>query len=149
VTSGYDHVGVKFKLTNGGSGIEQVWVNKDLDNHHGQVVLVDGYIYGSNWIDNGNGNWVCVDWITGETKYEKKWVTKGSITAADGKLYCYEERRGNLALVEPTPDDFNIISSFRITKGSGPHWTQPVIHKGILYIRHGEALMAFNIKAGS
>ena len=147
VTSGYDHVGIMFELLNDGTEIEQVWINKDLDNHHGQVVRFGSYIYGSNWIDNPIGNWCCVDWNTGETIYEVEWECKGSITAADGMLYCYEERRGNLALVTPTPENFAVVSSFRITKGSGPHWTQPVIHHGVMYIRHGEALMAYNVKS--
>jgi len=121
-------------------------VNSILDCHHGQVVRVGQYIYGSNWINNQSGNWCCVDWTTGDTMYEKEWYTKGSIIAADNMLYCYEERRGNFALVEPSPDDFKIISSFRITEGMGPHWAQPVIHNGVLYIRHGNALMAYDIK---
>jgi outer membrane protein assembly factor BamB len=146
VTSGYDHVGVMFRFVKGGTDVEQVWINKDLDNHHGQVVKVGDHIYGSNWIDNSNGNWCCVDWKTGKTMYEKEWHTKGSITAADGLLYCYEERRGNLALVRPNPEDFEIMSSFRITLGSGPHWTQPVIRNGVLYIRHGEAFMAYKVR---
>ncbi|MFC1569171.1 PQQ-binding-like beta-propeller repeat protein [bacterium] len=147
ITSGYDHVGVMFKLMNKGNDITKVWVDSTLDCHHGQVVHVGKYIYGSNWIDNRNGNWCCIDWNTGETVYEKEWQSKGSISAADGMLYCYEEKRGNVALVEPTPQDFKIISSFRITEGSGPHWSQPVIHDGTLYIRHGNALMAYDIKA--
>jgi outer membrane protein assembly factor BamB len=147
VTSGYDHVGIMFQLLGDGSEIEQVWINKDLDNHHGQVVKLGPHIYGSNWIDNPIGNWCCVDWETGKTMYETTWHTKGPISAADGMLYCYEEKRGNLALVSPTPEEFAVVSSFRITKGSGPHWTQPVIHNGVLYIRHGDALMAFNVKA--
>jgi outer membrane protein assembly factor BamB len=146
VTSGYDHVGVMFKLINGGNAIKRMWVNPTLDCHHGQIVKVGNYIYGANWINNSQGNWCCLDWSTGKTMYEKKWQTKGSISAADGMLYCYEEKRGNLALVEPTPEDFKIVSSFRITQGSGPHWTQPVIHKGVLYIRHGDALMAYDLK---
>jgi outer membrane protein assembly factor BamB len=146
VTSGYDHVGVMFKLINGGNDVEQVWINKDLDNHHGQVVKVGNYIYGSNWIDNPKGNWCCVDWTTGKTMYETTWENKGSVSVADGLMYCYEERKGNLALVRPTPEKFDIISSFRITLGSGPHWTQPVIKNGVLYIRHGEALMAYKVK---
>lgn len=145
VTSGYDHVGVMFKLVNGGNDVEQVWINKDLDNHHGQVVKVGNYIYGSNWIDNPIGNWCCVDWKSGKTMYETKWENKGSVSVADGLMYCYEEKRGNLALVRPTPEKFDIISSFRITLGSGPHWTQPVIKNGVLYIRHGDALMAFKV----
>ena len=146
VTSGYDHVGVMFKLIDKGRAVEQVWINRDLDNHHGQVVRLGGYIYGSNWIDNSNGNWLCVDWKEGKTMYEKEWECKGSISSADGMLYCYEEKRGNLALVKPDPDDFKIVSSFRITQGSGPHWTQPVIRNGVMYIRHGDALMAYSIK---
>ena len=147
VTSGYDHVGVMFRLKDGGRGIEQIWKNSTLDCHHGQVVRVGDFIYGSNWIDNRNGNWCCVDWRTGVTRYEKPWKNKGSISAADGMLYCYEEMGGTVALVEPTPEDFTIVSSFRITEGRGPHWTQPVIHDGVLYIRHGDVLMAFDIKA--
>jgi outer membrane protein assembly factor BamB len=147
ITSGYDHVGVMFKLESGGADIKQVWVNPALDCHHGQVVHLDGYIYGSNWIDNSKGNWCCVEWRTGKTMYEKTWFTKGSVSAAEGMLYCYEEKTGNLALVKATPEDFKVVSSFRIVKGSGPHWTQPVIHKKVLYIRHGDVLMAFNIKA--
>ncbi len=146
VTSGYDHVGVMFKLIEGGNTIEQVWINKELDNHHGQVVRLGKHIFGSNWIDNPVGNWCCVDWNTGETLYETTWHTKGSISAADGMLYCYEEKRGNLALVKPNPKEFTVVSSFRITRGSGPHWTQPVIHSGVLYVRHGDALMAYNVK---
>ena len=87
-----------------------------------------------------------VDWTTGKTMYETDWENKGSVSVADGLMYVYEERRGNLALVRPTPEKFDVISSFRITLGSGPHWTQPVIKNGVLYIRHGEALMAYKVK---
>jgi len=126
-----------------------VWRNDDLDTHHGGFVLVDGVIYGSNWINNGSGNWVAVDWNTGETKFDTPWPGgkgKGSIIAADDMLYCYDERRGTVGLIRPNPEKFDVVSEFRITKGVGPHWAHPVIHEGVLYIRHGNALMAFKIK---
>jgi outer membrane protein assembly factor BamB len=147
VTSGYDHAGVMLDLSEDGSSASVAWWNKDLDTHHGGVVLVNGYIYGSNWINNGAGNWVCLDWNAGKTMYEKEWENKGSIIYADGMLYCYEEKRGNLALVRATPDDFVIVSSFMITEGKGPHWGHPVISDGRLYIRHGDFLMVYDIKA--
>jgi len=146
VTSGYDHVGVKFNLLNNGNDIEQVWVNPTLDCHHGHIVLVDGYIYGANWIDNRNGNWCCLDWETGKLMYEKKWICKGSIISAEGMLYCYEEKKGNVALVRATAEDFEIISTFKIDKGSGPHWAHPVLKNGVLYIRHGDVLMAYDVR---
>ena len=86
---------------------------------------------------------------TGAKGYETTWTGgkgKGSIIAADGMLYCYDERRGAVALVNPDPAKFDIVSEFRITKGVGPHWAHPVIVNGVLYIRHGFALMAYKVK---
>jgi len=62
------------------------------------------------------GNWCCIDWNTGAPMYEKEWENKGSIIYADGMLYCYEERRGNVALVRATSEDFEIVSTFKITE---------------------------------
>jgi outer membrane protein assembly factor BamB len=146
VTSGYDHVGAMYQLNEQGDDIRFLWYDDSLDTHHGGVVLVDGYLYGSNWVNNSAGDWVCLNWDTGKTEYVAKWNTKGSIIYADGMLYCYDEKRGNIALVEATPEAFNIISSFRITQGRGPHWAHPVIKDGILYMRHGEFLMAYDIQ---
>ena len=78
--------------------------------------------------------------------YETEWENKGAIIKADNKLYCYEEKGGNIALVEPTTKEFKIISNFKINNGEGPHWAHPVIKNGVLYIRHGNVLMAYYIK---
>ncbi|KPK82561.1 MAG: hypothetical protein AMS27_14465 [Bacteroides sp. SM23_62_1] len=145
-TSGYNHVGVMLQLNNDGSDVSFVWKDTTLDCHHGGVVLIDRYIYGANWIDNSFGHWCCIDWETGKTMYIREWETKGSMITAENKLYCYDERRGNVALVEATPEDFKIISSFRIRQGSGPHWAHPSIHDGKLFIRHGEVLMVYDIR---
>jgi outer membrane protein assembly factor BamB len=145
VTSGYDHVGVSLKLTKDGSSVSFNWKSEALDPHHGGVVLVDGYLYGSNWLHNRMGNWVCIDWKTGKTMYEQEWENKGSIIAADGMLYCYEEKNGNLTLVRATPDGFQIEGSMKIDRGTGQYWAHPVIHNKVLYVRHGKALMAFDI----
>ena len=61
------------------------------------------------------------------------------------QLFLYEERRGNVAMVEADPTEFKLISEFRHEKGSGPNWAHPVIHNGILYIRHGKELAAYKI----
>lgn len=147
VTSGYDHANVMLKLADDGNSVTQLWSDNTLDNHHGGVVRVGSYIYGSNWINNNKGRWVCLDWNTGKPTYETDWYNKGQIIADDGMLYCYEEKTGNFALVKATPEKFDIISTFKVPLGSGPHWSHPVIHNGVLYVRHGDALMAYNIKA--
>ncbi|NJO90781.1 MAG: PQQ-like beta-propeller repeat protein [Chloroflexia bacterium] len=146
INSGYNHVGAMFKMNEKASDVELVWVDSLIDTHHGGVVKLGDYIYGSNWINNGNGNWCCIEWKTGKKKYETKWENKGSIIANDGMLYCYEEKRGNIALVKADPEKFEPISSFKVPYGKGPYWSHPVIKDGILYIRHGASLMAYNIK---
>ena len=146
---GYDIGSYMLQLNDDLSDVALLWTNKDLDTHHGGYVLIDGIIYGSNWINNTQGNWVAVDWNTGETKWDNAWsggMSKGSIVSADGMLYCYDERRGGVALVRPSTEKFDIISQFRITKGEGPHWAHPVIVNGVLYMRHGNAFMAYNVK---
>jgi hypothetical protein len=61
-------------------------------------------------------------------------------------LILFEERSGHVGLAIPETSRLNIVSEFQITKGEGPFWAHPVISKGILYIRHGDYLMAYRIK---
>ena len=147
---GYNIGAYMLQLNDDLTGVTLAWKNDVLDTHHGHYVLIDNIIYGSNWINNTQGNWVAVDWKTGETKYENQWAdgkSKGSIITADGMIYCYDERRGAVGLLKPNPEKFDIVSEFRITKGEGPHWAHPVINNGVLYIRHGSALMAYKVKS--
>jgi outer membrane protein assembly factor BamB len=148
VTGGYDTGGMMIKIGDDGKSAKVVWTDQVLDDHHGGVVLVDGYIYGSNWVNNGDGNWCCIEWNTGKKMWEEHWNCKGSIISAEGMLYIYDEKKGNVGLVKATPEKFDLVSSFKVSLGnSGPFWAHPVIHNGILYIRHNNALMAYDIKA--
>jgi len=146
VTYGNGQPGTLFSLSDDGRSISLKWKNPDLDTHHGGLVLFDGVIYGSTMIDNSSGNWAAVDWETGETMWEEEWHTKGSIVSADGMLYCYEEKRGHVALVQPDRNKMNIISTFRITDGSGPHWAHPAIYDGKLYMRHGDVVIVYELR---
>ena len=145
ITRGYDMDAIMLSLSEDGSSVALKWKNNVLDTHHGGVVEVNGYIYGSNWINNTKGNWVCLEWDTGKLMYEKEWFNKGSIIYADNHLYCLEDKNGNLALVLPDPDGFNVQSTFRITHGSGPFWAHPTIYDRKLLVRHGEVLMVYDI----
>ncbi len=145
VTSGYNHVGVMFKMNEDGTDADLIWTDSTLDVHHGGVVLLNGYIYGANFLNSGNGNWCCIDWKTGETMFEVKWINKGSIIAADNRLYCYEEKTGNIAMVEPATDNFKTISTFRPFDRKWPHWSHLVIRNGVLYVRYEDILKAYDI----
>lgn len=144
-TSGYGTGGQMLELSPDGKSVQQKWTEKKLDCHHGGVVLVDGYVYGTS--DRGSkGNWICLELKSGKVMYEKKAIGKGSVAYADGMLYGYGEN-GIVGLIKASPKAAEVVSSFKVTAGTGNHWAHPVICGGRLYIRHGDALMAYQIKA--
>lgn len=145
--NGYGQTSAKLKVTFDGKAPQLVWKNPDFNPHIGGMVLLGNYLYGSTHDNNSKGRWICTDWTTGKTMWITDWNNKGSVISADGMLYIYEERQGNVGLVKPNSEKFELVSSFRITKGSGPHWAHPVINNGRLFIRHGDYLAAYSIKA--
>ncbi|WP_321285894.1 PQQ-binding-like beta-propeller repeat protein [uncultured Sunxiuqinia sp.] len=147
LSMGYDYPAKMLRINAEASDFEEVYTDTIFDNHHHGMIELDGFIYGSNWENNRKGNWLCKNWDTGELTYDTTWHTKGALIYADGLLYIYEEQRGNVALVKPDPAGFDVISSFRIEKGAGPHWAHPFINDGKLFLRHGNVLMVYNIKA--
>ena len=166
-TRGYNHGSVMLEVAPDGNSVKLLWKNKDLDTQHGGVVHLNGRIYGSTWINNGSGEWACLDAQTGRTIFMQPWQTpgkdgqpppvdkdgkpvplgKGITFAADGMLYQLEEKRGTLALVRPGKDGLDIVSSFNITYGAQEYWSCPVISDGVLYVRRGDVLAAYNVKA--
>jgi outer membrane protein assembly factor BamB len=145
--NGYGQTAAKIKLNNDGRDPDTVWTNTVIKPHVGGMVLVGNYIYGSTHDNNSFGRWVCVDWTTGKTMWATEWKNKGSVIAADGLLYLYEEKTANIALVRPSPEKLDIISSFKLPKGDFPFWAHPVIDKGKLYVRGGDYLAVYSIKA--
>jgi len=145
ISSGYGSGSELLKVTVDGkkAGVERVWATKDLDNHHGGVILLNGYLYGSCH----SPKWACLEWKTGKKMYAEKGVGKGSLTYADGMLYTLSER-SKMGLVKATPEGHEVISQFSLPKGGeGPSWAHPVVCGGRLYVRHGDFLYAYDVKA--
>jgi hypothetical protein len=107
----------------------------------GGAVLLNGYLYGSG--DNGR-SWQCLDWKTGEQKYSSTEMGKGVCIAANNKLIGYSEK-GELFMSEADPSGFKVTGKTKVTLGTEQHWAHPVIYKGVLYVRHGNALIAYQI----
>jgi len=140
-TTGYGGGSVMLRLKNDGKSVEQVWTNT-ADNQMGGAVKIGGHVYTSG---HNNRGFYCIDWHTGEIKYRVNQASPSAIIAADGMLYVYTDK-GEVALVKPNPDQFELAGSFKVTKGTNQHWAHPVISDGVLYVRHGDALMAYQIK---
>jgi hypothetical protein len=69
----------------------------------------------------------------------------GAIISAEGLLYYYNQK-GEMKLFIPNNGRPELLGSFKITAGTKEHFSHPVIHGGVLYIRHGQVLQAYDIK---
>jgi outer membrane protein assembly factor BamB len=124
----------------GGCSVESVWKSDLLDNHHGGVLLFDGCLYGAGHEARG---WFCLDFKTGRQLWQAP--GKGSLTYADGRLFCLDEK-GTISLVRATPEKWDEVSSFRLSRGGrGLYWAHPVVCGGRLYVRHSDQLFAYAI----
>ena len=139
---GYGKGSVMLRLTDGGRSVEKVWENKEFDSKTGSAVKIGNYVYSSG--DN-HKYWFCLDWKTGQQKYKDRTLAVGAVIACEGMLYCYSDK-GEMALVKAVPEKFDVVSKFQITMGTEQHWAHPVIYNGVLYVRHGDTLMAYKIK---
>jgi outer membrane protein assembly factor BamB len=142
-SSGYGKGSILIKLKVSGSKIipETVWQTELMDNLHGGVILHDGYLYGSG--HNARG-WFCLDFMTGKEMWKSDGI--GSVTYADGMLYCLDER-GIMTLVTATPEKYDAVSTFEVPSGGkGMHWAHPVVCGGRLYIRHTDKLFVYDVK---
>jgi len=149
ISSGYRSGSVLLKISVSGrsASVEPVWESKDLDNHHGGVILLNGFLYGAAH-SNNRGRWVCLEWESGKQIYAEKGVGKGSLTYGDGLLYTLSERRA-VGLVAAKPETHRVVSQFTLPSGGeGPSWAHPVVCGGRLYLRHGETLFAYELRPG-
>lgn len=125
--------------------LEEVWRNKEMDNHHGGAILFNSNIYGYSTVQNSN-QWVCLDWLTGNKKSSGADVGKGSFTCADGMIYTLSIDRV-MGLSKPTETGLELVSSFEIPEGGeGKSWAHPFVCGGRLYIRHGDFLYTYKIQ---
>jgi outer membrane protein assembly factor BamB len=150
VTSGYGVGCNAFKISKGASGFsaEQVYANKDLDNHHGGAILHEGHVYGHA----DSRGWVCMELASGKVVWREKEVAKkGSMVYADGHFILREEDKaspGRLILIAATPAGYQEKGRFdqpdRSDKNS---WTHPVVVDGRLYVRDQDVLLCYDLKA--
>ena len=130
------------RLSPEGDSVRVLWRNKGVINLSGGAILNDSSIYMSAYLQP---KWYCIDLNTGEIRYTAGDPGGGAVIYADGRYYCYAERNGEMVLVDATSEKFTVISRFMVPLGTAEHWAHPVIDSGMLLIRHGNALMAYDI----
>jgi outer membrane protein assembly factor BamB len=140
--SAYGTGGGLARLTRDGATTtaKEAYFVRGMQNHHGGMVLVDGYLYGE-----GRNELYCVEFKTGKVMWHEGRPGKGSIAYADGRLY-YRDEGGPMTLVEANPDKFVEHGRFDPPRGGGSAWPHPVLANGKLYLRHGDLLMCYDVK---
>lgn len=155
-TSAYGAGNTRLVLSSEGQGTvkaEQAYhlTGKSMENHHGGVVLVDETIFG--FTKANGGSWMAQDLATGETLWDERIRPNksGSISYADGRLYCYNDKDGTVYLVEPSREGWKPRGSLKIPRQTeiprdrGAIWAHPIVADQTLIIRDQDLIYAFDI----
>ena len=151
IATGYG-VGCKQVAVSADNSVKDVWVNKNMKNHHGGVILLDDHLYGYS---DGQG-WVCMSYETGDIVWrEKEALGKGAISYADGMFYLLEEGTGNVVLIEANSKGWSEKGRFKLDPQTqqrspkGKIWVHPVIVNGKMYLRDQEYFICYDVKGRS
>lgn len=139
---------IELKPKDGALEAVEVYFSPKLPTAIGGSVLVDGYLYGTN-----TQGLMCVDFKTGDVKWQDRSVGPGALCYADGRLYVYGEKSGEVALVEATSEAYRERGRFtppdHPERGRSMAWAYPVVADGRLYLRDLAVLWCYDVKAGN
>jgi hypothetical protein len=123
-----------------------------MSNHHGGVVLVNGYVYGFG----ERQGWICQNFKSGEGeiiwKQNIKEVSKGAVLCVDDRLLLLDERTGLLTVSAASPDGWKEFGRLpmpersKIESKDNMIWTHPVVANGKLYVRDHDLIFCYDIK---
>jgi outer membrane protein assembly factor BamB len=143
ITSAYNTGAALLQMRAEGGSVkaDEVYFTRDMMNHHGGVVLVNGYLFGYS-----NSILTCMEAATGAVKWKDRSVGKGSLTYADGRLYVFGESN-TVGLVDASPIGYVERGRFSIADQGWPSWAHPVVAGGRLFIRNQGVLASYNVAA--
>jgi outer membrane protein assembly factor BamB len=130
---------VKLKLDDDGGSITEVWRNNHVDNVFHGFILLDNYLFATDKAQKLK----CLDMQTGQVVDSLR-VNRGALIYADGMFVCYSES-GDVNLIRHNGTAMENVGKFKCPLGTREHFAHPVISKGVLYLRHGNALMAYRV----
>jgi len=144
---------LKLEVSGDNCSVSRRWHNRTLDNKQGSIVLVDGRIYGYAEFGSRSAPWVCIDFTSGRDIFRSAPVRSsykyrnGCLTYADGQFYLYSDD-GKMVLAKATDSGFVVTGRLKLDPGKRPTWAHPVVYGGRLYVRHGDCLSVFDVRAG-
>lgn len=139
VSSGYGYGAEALSIK--GATAERIWHCKQADNHFQGFMLVGGRL-----ICPGGGSINCLDTQIGKVVYRVNETKKPQITMTTSGLIAYDEN-GRVWLLDMRADNYTVKGSLKVDFGNGQHWSTPTVANGVLYIRHGKVLAAYDLRA--
>jgi len=131
---------VKLEVSSDGKSIKEIWRNRNATNAMGGYIKLGNHLFTTT----NKKKMICIDTNTGSVA-DSLQSNKGSLIYADNLFYCYNET-GTMKLIKFENNKLDEVSKFKIDKGTKEHFSHPVIANGTMYLRHGKALMAYDIK---
>ena len=141
LSSGYGRGGALLRIVpeeGGAVGVVVVYRTERMRNHFSTSVLYDGYLYGFD-----ETRLTCMEFLTGEVKWQVGGFRKGSLIVADGTLIVLGEN-GRLAAAKASPAGFQPTATARLSRRR--HWTPPSLAGGLLYIRNEDEILCIDLR---
>lgn len=148
VSTGYQTGAALLKLVpkSGGVSAEEVYFlpPRTFQNHHGQMVLLDGYVYAGS--QHKSGFPVCIEFKSGKLVWGGEIRGEGKGSAAIncfGRHLIFRYEDGVVALVEATPDGYQLQGTLTPEFQEDRSWAHPVVVDGKMYLREQDKLMRY------
>jgi outer membrane protein assembly factor BamB len=150
-STGYNTGACLLQLSRDGDGVrveEQYFLDGGtFQNHHGGMILLDGYVYSGH--RHGNGFPICIAVETGDVVWGGNVRPAGggsaAIAYADG-LLIFRYQNGIVALIEATPEGYRLSGTLTPEYQEDKSWSHPVVVDGKLYLREQDKLMCYDVR---
>jgi outer membrane protein assembly factor BamB len=125
---------------------EEVWrQRRGLDSHYNNLVAIGGRVYGFSARDRTASLW-CIDLATGKSLWKlPSEFGRGMSLAIDGQLLLLGEygHLGSMPLGGERPALTCMTPEPLL---DGPCYTQPILSRGLLYLRNESTLVCYNLR---
>ncbi|SRR5579871_227184 len=144
VSSAYDSGtrAIHLDHKNGKTTPSELWFNKRMRVHHGNMMRIGEYVYASSG-DFGPAPVTAVKISTGDIAWQNRSFAKANFLRVGGQVIVNDEE-GKLALVELTPEGIKILSQTQAPL-SNPAWTPPTLSGKTLFLRDRATLVAYDL----